>query len=125
MSNTLIASFGDLIALVVSSGAQISGSVGFGIGLMLQWYVIDILILDESGFEFPMRIPWLEALAVSDASITLATGISMDDVLRKFGELMLTRDPPVEICVSLLDPSRDYLMEALAPVLDNTPAQLA
>jgi hypothetical protein len=67
----------------------------------------------------------LAQTSLTMASITLTTGISMDDVLRKFGELVLTRDPPVAICVSLLDPTRRYLMQSVAPVLDNTPTQLA
>ena len=25
---------------------------GFGIGLLLQWYVLDVMILDEAGFQF-------------------------------------------------------------------------
>jgi putative ABC transport system permease protein len=47
--------------------------IGFGVGLMLEWYVIDVLLLDESGFSFPMRIPWMEAGIVTAASIALAT----------------------------------------------------
>ena len=47
--------------------------VGFGIGLLLEWYVLDILILDESGFSFPLRVPWVEAGVVSLASILFAT----------------------------------------------------
>src|SRR5262249_13762501 len=34
--------------------------VGFGIGLMLQWYLLNVMLVDESGFEFAYRIPWLE-----------------------------------------------------------------
>jgi putative ABC transport system permease protein len=47
--------------------------VGFGIGLLLEWYVLDIMLLDESGFTFPLRVPWLEAGAVTLASVVLAT----------------------------------------------------
>lgn len=51
----------------------IGAVVGFGIGLLLEWYVLDILILDESGFRFPLQIPWLEAGVVCLASIVFAT----------------------------------------------------
>jgi putative ABC transport system permease protein len=47
--------------------------VGFAVGLMLEWYVLDVLLLDESGFSFPMRIPWREAGLVMSASVLLAT----------------------------------------------------
>jgi putative ABC transport system permease protein len=51
----------------------VGGVVGFGIGLLLEWYVLDILILDESGFAFPLRVPWVEAGVVSVASVVFAT----------------------------------------------------
>jgi putative ABC transport system permease protein len=51
----------------------IGALVGFGIGLLLEWYVLDVMLLDESGFTFPMRIPWSEAGVVSLASVALAT----------------------------------------------------
>jgi putative ABC transport system permease protein len=51
----------------------IGAMVGFGIGLLLEWYVLDVMLLDESGFTFPMRIPWLEAGVVMLASLVLAT----------------------------------------------------
>ncbi len=47
--------------------------VGFGIGLLIEWYVLDILILDESGFAFPLRVPWVEAGVVCLASVFFAT----------------------------------------------------
>ncbi len=51
----------------------IGAVVGFAIGLLLEWYVLDILLFDEAGFEFAFRIPWLEAGLVSLGSIILAT----------------------------------------------------
>lgn len=47
--------------------------IGFGIGILLEWYVLDILILDESGFEFRLRVPWIEAGVVCLASVVCAT----------------------------------------------------
>jgi putative ABC transport system permease protein len=51
----------------------IGAVVGFGIGLLLEWYVLDVLILDESGFQFALRVPWLEAGVVTVVSVVLAT----------------------------------------------------
>jgi putative ABC transport system permease protein len=51
----------------------IGALVGFGIGLLLEWYVLDVMILDEAGFQFAMRIPWLEAGVVTVVSVLLAT----------------------------------------------------
>ncbi|MFQ3649079.1 MAG: FtsX-like permease family protein [Gemmataceae bacterium] len=39
---------------------MIGALIGIVIGLGLQWYVIYVMVLDESGFLFPMRIPWIE-----------------------------------------------------------------
>jgi len=51
---------------------SIGASIGIGIGLGLQWYVIYVMVLDESGFLFPMRVPWLEGGLVSAACICSA-----------------------------------------------------
>jgi putative ABC transport system permease protein len=61
-----------VLAEAVLMGA-IGALIGFGIGLLLEWYVLDILLLDESGFEFRLRVPWIEAGFVTLASIALAT----------------------------------------------------
>jgi putative ABC transport system permease protein len=61
-----------VLAEAVLMGA-IGAVVGFAIGLLLEWYVLDVLILDESGFRFALRIPWLEAGVVTLASVLLAT----------------------------------------------------
>ncbi len=61
-----------VLAEAVLMGA-IGAVVGFGIGLLLEWYVLGVLILDESGFQFALRIPWLEAGVVTLASVLLAT----------------------------------------------------
>ncbi len=51
----------------------IGAIVGFAIGLLLEWYVLDVLLLDEAGFIFPLRIAWREVGVVMSASIALAT----------------------------------------------------
>jgi putative ABC transport system permease protein len=61
-----------VLAEAVLMGA-VGAVVGFAIGLLLEWYVLDVLLLDEAGFIFPMRIPWFEAGLVTTASVVLAT----------------------------------------------------
>jgi putative ABC transport system permease protein len=51
----------------------IGAAVGFLVGLILEWYVLDILLFDETGFAFPLKVPWLEAGLVSLLSVVLAT----------------------------------------------------
>ncbi len=51
----------------------IGAIIGFAIGLLLEWYVLDILIFDESGFTFPMQIPWVEAGIVCFSAVLFAT----------------------------------------------------
>jgi putative ABC transport system permease protein len=51
----------------------IGAILGFHIGLLLEWYVMDVLLLDESGFTFPLRIAWIEAGGVILGSVLCAT----------------------------------------------------
>jgi putative ABC transport system permease protein len=51
----------------------VGATIGFAIGLGLEWYVINLALLDEAGMTFPMRIPWVEAGAVSLLSVLMAT----------------------------------------------------
>ncbi len=60
-----------VLAEAVLMGA-VGALVGFAIGLVLEWYVINVMIYDESGFRFPMRIPWAEAGVVSLGCIVSA-----------------------------------------------------
>lgn len=51
----------------------IGTAIGLLIGLPLQWYALEFIILDESGFLFPMLVPWKEALMISVGSMLTAT----------------------------------------------------
>lgn len=70
------ASRGQVVRSVLCE-ACLMGLIGTGIGLLvglpLQWYVLKVIILDESGFLFPMYIPWKEALFISLGSMLTAT----------------------------------------------------
>ncbi len=51
--------------------------LGLATGLVLEWYVIDVVLLDEAGFDFPMRLPWQEAGVVFGLSVVLATVVGL------------------------------------------------
>jgi len=51
----------------------IGTTIGILIGIPLQWYVLRVIILDESGFLFPMYIPWKQALFIGMGSMLTAT----------------------------------------------------
>jgi putative ABC transport system permease protein len=55
----------------------IGALIGFGVGLVLEWYVVRILLLDEAGWIFPMHVPWPACLAVMGSSIALATLVGL------------------------------------------------
>ncbi|MFN4261558.1 MAG: FtsX-like permease family protein [Gemmataceae bacterium] len=70
------ASQGQLIGSVLAEAA-LMGLLGTTIGLIagipLEWYVVRVIILEESGFLFPMRLPWLEVLVIVALSLVAAT----------------------------------------------------
>ncbi len=47
--------------------------LGILIGLPMEWYVLKVMFVDESGFNLDMLIPWKAALGIAVASVTLAT----------------------------------------------------
>jgi putative ABC transport system permease protein len=55
----------------------IGAAIGLVVGLALEWYVLQVLILDEAGFVFPLRVPWLPAGIVVGASVALATLVGL------------------------------------------------
>jgi putative ABC transport system permease protein len=48
-------------------------TIGIVMGIPLQWYVLKVAILEESGYLFPVHIPWLESLVIAVAAIVAAT----------------------------------------------------
>jgi putative ABC transport system permease protein len=48
-------------------------ALGVLIGLPMEWYVLKVMFVDESGFDLDLLIPWKATLAIAAASITLAT----------------------------------------------------
>jgi putative ABC transport system permease protein len=47
--------------------------IGFGLGVVLEWYTLEVLIPDDSGWLFPLRVPWLAAGLVLGLTVLLAT----------------------------------------------------
>jgi putative ABC transport system permease protein len=56
--------------------------MGFAAGLALQWYVIRILLLDEAGFVFPVRVAWLTAAVMVGLSVLLPQLVGLWPALR-------------------------------------------
>lgn len=47
--------------------------LGVLIGLPMEWFVLKVMFVDESGFNLDMLIPWKATLGIAFASITIAT----------------------------------------------------
>jgi putative ABC transport system permease protein len=61
----------------VLAEAALMGVIGTAIGLLvgipMEWYVLQVVLLEESGYLFAMQIPWMEALVIAAAALVLAT----------------------------------------------------
>ena len=70
------ASRAQVIASVLAE-AFLMGVIGTVIGLLvgipLQWYVLNVVILEESGYLFPVYIPWAGGLIIAAAAMITAT----------------------------------------------------
>jgi putative ABC transport system permease protein len=55
----------------------IGAVIGFGVGVLLEWYVVGVILVDEAGFRFPMLVPWRAAVGVFGLSIVLATLVGL------------------------------------------------
>jgi putative ABC transport system permease protein len=51
--------------------------IGFFAGLLLEWYVLRILILDEAGIVFPVLVPWVACVVVFGLSVLSATLVGL------------------------------------------------
>jgi putative ABC transport system permease protein len=74
------ASRGQVLRSVLAEAFQmgvIGGLLGFGVGLLLEWYVIDVVLLDESGLIFPILVPWIGAGVVFVGSVLTASLVGL------------------------------------------------
>src|SRR5262249_31938732 len=51
--------------------------IGVIVRVALEWYVLQVMILDEAGFVFALRVPWWAAGFVFGASVALATLVGL------------------------------------------------
>lgn len=47
--------------------------MGLAIGISLEWYIVDVIFFEESGFVLETLVPWREAITISVGAITIAT----------------------------------------------------
>lgn len=70
------ASRGQVIRSVLAEACLmgvIGTALGMIVGIGLQWYVLNVVILEESGYLFPVYIPWLGGLIIALAAMATAT----------------------------------------------------
>lgn len=48
-------------------------ALGIFIGLPMEWYVLRVVLMEESGFVFDVLVPWREALGIAAAAVATAT----------------------------------------------------
>src|SRR5207302_10159050 len=60
----------------------IGSALGVLFGLVLEWYAVQVIFLEESGFRFPMTPPWREAGIIAALAITAATLAGLLPALR-------------------------------------------
>jgi len=72
-----------LLRAIGASGAQVTRSflaeaflmgvigtfIGFLVGIPMEWYVLKVLILQESGYLFAVHVPWRESLLIVAAGL--------------------------------------------------------
>ena len=51
----------------------IGTAIGLAVGVPFQWFVLQVIIFEESGFLFPVYVPWLGGLIVAVCSMLVAT----------------------------------------------------
>jgi putative ABC transport system permease protein len=61
-----------VLAEAVLMGA-IGTFIGAIMGVAIQWYVVQVILLEEAGFAFPVVLPWKEAGIIAGLSVLVAT----------------------------------------------------
>ncbi len=56
--------------------------LGFLIGIPLEWYVLKIVLREESGFDLELLMPWGQAFAIAAGSLFIATVAGLLPALR-------------------------------------------
>ncbi len=74
------ASRGQVLGSVLAEAALmglVGAILGLVLGLLLEWYTVNVMVLDEAGFVFPMRIPWASVATVFGGSVVAATVVGL------------------------------------------------
>ena len=51
--------------------------LGFAQGLAMEWYVLHVVLREETGFVFDLLVPWKEALGIGLVSVVTATAAGL------------------------------------------------
>jgi putative ABC transport system permease protein len=70
------ASQGQVIRSVLAEAALmglIGTAIGLAVGVPFEWFTLEVIILDESGYLYPLLIPWGEAGMIAGVALLMAT----------------------------------------------------
>lgn len=56
--------------------------LGFLVGVPLEWYVLKVVMFEESGFSFELLLPWKQALGIAAGCVGVATVAGLLPALR-------------------------------------------
>ena len=56
--------------------------LGFLIGVPLEWYVLKVVLFEESGFSFDLLLPWKHAIGIAVGGVAIATVAGLLPALR-------------------------------------------
>jgi len=56
--------------------------LGFLIGIPLEWYVLKVVLREESGFDLQLMVPWKQSFAIATGSLLIATFAGLLPALR-------------------------------------------
>lgn len=56
--------------------------IGVGLGVLVEWYVMKVIIFTEGGFLMSVRPPWVEAAVIAASAVTIATLAGLGPALR-------------------------------------------
>jgi len=56
--------------------------LGILMGIPLEWYVLRVVLFEESGFDFALLLPWKQVLVISGGALTVATLAGLMPALR-------------------------------------------
>ncbi|HZV06340.1 MAG TPA: FtsX-like permease family protein [Gemmataceae bacterium] len=74
------ASRGQVLGTVLAEAALMGlfgALLGFVVGLFIEWYTIRLILPDETGFVFPMLVPWKPAAVVFGLAVVLAALVGL------------------------------------------------